>query len=105
MARLAKQDHAFIRPTGLTLGEWRCGRERSHCLQAAGYDVVIIETVGVGQSEVGVSGMVDCFVTLMLLEQVMAQGIKKGLLELADVIVVNESVVKCHRGTAGSESL
>ena len=67
-------------------------REVSLLCEAAGYDIVIIETVGVGQSEVGVSEMVDCFVALMLPgagDEL--QGIKKGLLELADIIVVNKS--------------
>jgi LAO/AO transport system kinase len=61
-------------------------------VEAAGYDVVIVETVGVGQSETTVSNMVDCFVVLMLARTGdQLQGIKKGVLELADVIAVNKA--------------
>jgi LAO/AO transport system kinase len=61
-------------------------------LEAAGYDVVIVETVGVGQSETAVAAMVDCFCVLMLARTGdQLQGIKKGVLELADVIAVNKA--------------
>jgi LAO/AO transport system kinase len=61
-------------------------------MEAAGYDIVLVETVGVGQSEIAVANMVDCFVYLALARTGDAlQGIKKGVLELADVIAVNKA--------------
>ena len=95
MARLAVDRAAYIRPspTGGTLGGVaRMTREALLVCEAAGYDVVLIETVGVGQSETVVAGMVDLFLAIMLPgagDEL--QGIKKGLLELADLIAVNKA--------------
>jgi LAO/AO transport system kinase len=95
MEKLAVSDTAFIRPspTGGSLGGVaRKTRESILVCEAAGYDVVLVETVGVGQSETAVAGMVDCFVLLMLAgagDEL--QGIKRGILELADVIAVNKA--------------
>ena len=95
MERLAREPHAYIRPTpsGGTLGGVaHRTREAMLVCEAAGFDVVIVETVGVGQSEVEVHSMVDLFAVLL---QPGAgdelQGIKKGILELADVLVVNKA--------------
>lgn len=95
MGELAQLDNAFIRPspTGLHLGGVaRATREAMLLVEAAGYDVVIVETVGVGQSEVAVQGMVDTYLVLMLARSGdQLQGIKKGILELAHVIAVNKA--------------
>src|SRR6202021_1821762 len=67
-------------------------RETIVLLEAAGFDVILVETVGVGQSEVAVSNMVDTFVFLTLARTGdQLQGIKKGVLELADIVVVNKA--------------
>ncbi|MBV8932286.1 MAG: methylmalonyl Co-A mutase-associated GTPase MeaB [Kutzneria sp.] len=95
MARLAVDDRAFVRasPTSGTLGGVaRATRESIVLVEAAGYDVVLIETVGVGQSETAVANMVDCFLLLALTgagDEL--QGIKKGVLELVDVVAVNKA--------------
>ena len=95
MARLSKHPGAYIRPspTGGNLGGvHRKTRESIRLVEAAGYDVVLIETVGVGQSEISVSEMVDTFVVLMLAgagDEL--QGIKKGILEVADIVAVNKA--------------
>ena len=95
MADLAASDAAFIRPaaSGRQLGGVaRATRESMLVLEAAGYDVVIVETVGVGQSEVAVAGMVDTFLLITLARAGdQLQGIKRGILELADVITVNKA--------------
>ncbi|WIY81823.1 methylmalonyl Co-A mutase-associated GTPase MeaB [Propionimicrobium sp. PCR01-08-3] len=95
MGRLAESEAAFIRPspTGLQLGGVaRATREGMVLVEAAGYDIVIVETVGVGQSEVAVQGMVDTYLILMLARSGdQLQGIKKGILELAQVIAVNKA--------------
>jgi LAO/AO transport system kinase len=95
MARLAVDPSAFIRPSptsGTLGGVARATRETIVLLEAAGYDIVLVETVGVGQSEVAVANMVDCFMYLGLARTGDAlQGIKKGVLELADVIAVNKA--------------
>ena len=95
MQRLAVDDNAFIRPSptsGTLGGVARATRESMAVVEAAGYDVVIVETVGVGQSETTVANMVDCFVVLMLGRTGdQLQGIKKGVLELADIIAVNKA--------------
>lgn len=95
MARLAVDPLAFIRPspTSGTLGGVAAAtREAMVILEAAGYDVVLVETVGVGQSETTVASMTDCFVVLMLARTGDSlQGIKKGVLELADVLAVNKA--------------
>jgi LAO/AO transport system kinase len=95
MERLARSDAAFIRPspTGGTLGGVaRRTRETMLLCEAAGFDVVIVETVGIGQSETAVADMVDMFVLLMLPgagDEL--QGIKKGVVEFADLILVNKA--------------
>jgi LAO/AO transport system kinase len=95
MARLAVDPAAFIRPSptsGTLGGVARATRETIVLMEAAGYDIVLVETVGVGQSEVAVANMVDCFVYLTLARTGdQLQGIKKGVLELADVIAVNKA--------------
>jgi LAO/AO transport system kinase len=95
MARLAVDDHAFVRPSptsGTLGGVARATRESIVLVEAAGYDVVLVETVGVGQSEIAVANMVDCFLLLALARTGdQLQGIKKGVLELADVVAVNKA--------------
>jgi LAO/AO transport system kinase len=95
MTRLAVADQAFVRPSpsGGTLGGVaRATRETMLVMEAAGYDVVLIETVGVGQSEFVVAGMVDSFLFLTLARTGdQLQGMKRGILELADVIAVNKA--------------
>ncbi|MGL4177724.1 MAG: methylmalonyl Co-A mutase-associated GTPase MeaB [Dermatophilaceae bacterium] len=95
MARLAASGNAFVRPSpsGHQLGGVaRATRESMLVLEAAGYDVVVVETVGVGQNEVAVSEMVDTFLLLTLARAGdQLQGIKRGVLELADVIAVNKA--------------
>jgi LAO/AO transport system kinase len=95
MQRLAADPAAFIRPSpssGTLGGVARATRESIVIMEAAGYDVVIVETVGVGQSETAVADMVDTFVLLALARTGdQLQGIKKGVLELADVIAVNKA--------------
>jgi LAO/AO transport system kinase len=95
MEKLAAQQAAFIRPSPArgTLGGV-ADRTREHILlfEAAGYDTVLVETVGVGQSETAVHGMVDCFLLLLLPgagDEL--QGIKRGIVEMADLLVVNKS--------------
>lgn len=95
MERLAVDPNAFIRPSpssGTLGGVGRKTRETSLVCEAAGYDVVIIETMGVGQSETTVASMVDFFLVLMIAgagDEL--QGIKKGVLEVADAIVINKA--------------
>ncbi len=95
METLATDENAFIRPSptgGHLGGVGRKTRETSIVCEAAGYDVILVETVGVGQSETVVAGMVDIFLVLMLPgagDEL--QGIKRGILELADLIVVNKA--------------
>jgi LAO/AO transport system kinase len=95
MARLAVDDAAFVRPSptsGTLGGVARATREAMTVVEAAGYDVVLVETVGVGQSETAVAAMVDTFLLLALARTGdQLQGIKKGVLELADVIAVNKA--------------
>ena len=95
MARLAVDPHAFVRPSptaGTLGGVARATREAMIIVEAAGYDVVIVETVGVGQSEITVASMVDVFLLLTLARSGdQLQGIKKGVLELADVVAVNKA--------------
>jgi LAO/AO transport system kinase len=95
MGRLAADPHAYIRPSptaGTLGGVARATTQAMIVLEAAGYDVVLVETVGVGQSEITVAGMVDtfCFLTLARTGDQL-QGIKKGILEIADVIAVNKA--------------
>ncbi len=95
MVALSQRDEAFIRPSpsgGVLGGVAHRTREARILCEAAGYDVVIVETVGVGQSEFEVASMVDCF--LVLLQPGAGdelQGIKKGVLELADLLVVHKA--------------
>jgi LAO/AO transport system kinase len=95
MAQLAVHPDAYIRPspTSGTLGGFaKATRETIVLLGAAGFDVILVETVGVGQSEVTVANMVDTFVFLTLARTGdQLQGIKKGVLELADIVVVNKA--------------
>jgi len=95
MERLAVDPNAFIRPSpaGATLGGvTRTTREAMILCEAAGFDVILVETVGVGQSETVVAEMVDFFLVLMLSGAGDdLQGIKKGVLELADAVAVNKA--------------
>jgi LAO/AO transport system kinase len=100
MVELSKHPAAFIRPSpaGRQLGGVaRRTREATLVCEAAGYDIVVVETVGVGQSEVAAADLVDCFVVLVppgggddL------QGVKRGVMELADVVVVTKSDGDLH---------
>lgn len=109
MAQLAVHPDAYIRPSptsGTLGGVARATRETIVLLEAADFDVILVETVGVGQSEVTVSNMVDTFVFLTLARTGdQLQGIKKGVLELADIVVVNKADGKyaIEADTAASE--
>ncbi len=95
MARLAADTNAFIRPSpssGTLGGVARTTRETILLCEAGGFDIVLVETVGVGQSEVAVAGMVDFFLLLMIAgggDEL--QGIKKGVVELADMIAITKA--------------
>ena len=95
MNDLAQEKNAFIRPSpssGTLGGVTRKTRETMALVEAAGFDVVIVETVGVGQSEVAVADMADFFLVLLLAgggDDL--QGIKKGIIELADMIAINKA--------------
>ena len=95
MARLAVDPNAFVRPSpssGTLGGVAAKTRETMLLCEAAGYDVVLVETVGIGQSETAVADMTDFFLVLMLPgagDEL--QGIKKGIVELADMIAVNKA--------------
>ncbi|MDR0457552.1 MAG: methylmalonyl Co-A mutase-associated GTPase MeaB, partial [Burkholderiaceae bacterium] len=95
MERLAASERAYIRPSpsGGTLGGVAAKtREAMLVCEAAGYDVVIVETVGVGQSETAVAGMTDMFVLLQLPNAGDdLQAIKRGVMELADLVVINKA--------------
>jgi LAO/AO transport system kinase len=95
MTRLAADDNAFVRPSpsaGTLGGVAKATRETMLVMEAAGYDVVLVETVGVGQSEYVVADMVDTFLFLTLARTGdQLQGMKRGILELADVIAVNKA--------------
>ena len=95
MGDLANRSEAFVRPSpsaGHLGGVARATRESMLVLEAAGYDVVMVETVGVGQSEVAVAGMVDTFLFLHVARTGdQLQGIKRGILELADVISITKA--------------
>lgn len=94
MERLSVLDNAFIRPSpsSLTLGGVaEKTREAMLVAEAAGFDIIIVETVGVGQSEIAVSGMTDMFLLLQLPNAGDdLQAIKKGVMEIADLIVINK---------------
>ena len=108
MARLAVHPSAFIRPSptsGTLGGVTRKTRETMALVEAFGFDVVIVETVGVGQSETAVADMVDFFLVLLLPgggDDL--QGIKKGIIEIADMIAINkadgENVVRAKAAAA-----
>lgn len=95
MEELSRDERAFIRPSpsGCTLGGVaRRTREAMLVCEAAGYDVIVVETVGVGQSETAVADMVDMFLLLLVPgggDEL--QGIKKGIVELADAVIVNKA--------------
>jgi LAO/AO transport system kinase len=95
MERLSRHPGAFIRPSpsGGTLGGVaRKSREAILVCEAAGFDTVLVETVGVGQNEVTVRSMVDCFLVVLIAgagDEM--QGIKKGIIELADLVVINKA--------------
>lgn len=95
MEKLSQSDKAFIRPTptsGELGGVAQKTREAMLLCEAAGFDIILIETVGVGQSEFSVSDMVDIFTVLLLPgggDEL--QGIKKGIIEIADSILINKS--------------
>jgi LAO/AO transport system kinase len=95
MTRLAVDPAAFVRPSpssGTLGGVAKATRETMLVMEAAGYDVVLVETVGVGQSEFVVAGMVDTFLLLTLARTGdQLQGMKRGILEIADVIAVNKA--------------
>lgn len=95
MERLSVERDAFIRPspTGGTLGGVAAHtREAMLVLEAAGYDIVIVETVGVGQSETAVAGMTDCFALLQLPNAGDdLQAIKRGVMEMADIVAINKA--------------
>jgi LAO/AO transport system kinase len=95
MARLALDQNAFIRPSptgGRLGGVAERTREAMLLCEAAGYDVILVETVGVGQSETAVADLTDVFIALMLAgagDEL--QGLKKGVIELADIVAVNKA--------------
>jgi LAO/AO transport system kinase len=95
MAKLANDEQAFIRPSpssGTLGGVAARTRETMLLCEAAGYDVILVETVGVGQSEIAVADMTDFFLALMLPgagDEL--QGLKKGIVELADMIAINKA--------------
>ncbi len=95
MEMLAREEHAFIRPSpseGALGGVALRTRETMLLCEAAGYDIILVETVGVGQSEYEVASMVDFFLVLMLPNAGDdLQGIKRGIMELADALVINKS--------------
>ncbi|HNJ77993.1 MAG TPA: methylmalonyl Co-A mutase-associated GTPase MeaB, partial [Marmoricola sp.] len=95
MARLSADPLAYIRPSpsaGTLGGVARATAQAMMVLEAAGCDVILVETVGVGQSEVTVAGMVDTFLFLSLARTGdQLQGIKKGILEIADIFVCNKA--------------
>ena len=108
MSRLAQEPRAFIRPSptsGTLGGVTRKTRETMALCEAAGFDVIVVETVGVGQSEVAVADMVDFFLVLLLAgggDDL--QGIKKGIIEIADMIAINkadgDNIVRADRAAA-----
>ncbi|MCP5382521.1 MAG: methylmalonyl Co-A mutase-associated GTPase MeaB [Kordiimonadaceae bacterium] len=95
MEELARDNMAFIRPTpsnGTLGGIARYTREAMMILEAAGFDIIIVETVGVGQSEVAVENLVDMFILLLAPgggDEL--QGIKRGIMELADLVIINKA--------------
>jgi LAO/AO transport system kinase len=103
MEQLSVNDKAYIRPSpssGTLGGVAEKTREAMLVCEAAGYDIVIVETVGVGQSETAVAGMTDMFVLLQLPNAGDdLQAIKKGVMELADLVVINKADLDPHAAT------
>jgi LAO/AO transport system kinase len=103
MERLSVHERAYIRPSpssGTLGGVAEKTREAMLVCEAAGYDVVIVETVGVGQSETAVAGMCDMFVLMQLPNAGDdLQAIKKGVMELADLVVINKADIDAHAAT------
>ncbi len=103
MEQLSMQESAYIRPSpssGTLGGVAEKTRESLLVCEAAGYDVVIVETVGVGQSETAVQGMTDMFCVLQLPNAGDdLQAIKKGVMELADLVVINKADIDPHAAT------
>jgi len=95
METLSSNENAFIRPSptsGTLGGVAKKTRESMLLCEAAGYEVILIETVGVGQSEFEVASMVDCFLVLMLPGAGDSlQGIKRGIMEIIDILIVNKA--------------
>ncbi len=95
METLSSREEAFIRPSptaGTLGGVAKRTRESIRLCEAAGYDIILVETVGVGQSEYEVASMVDCFLVMMLPGAGDSlQGIKRGILEITDVLVINKA--------------
>lgn len=95
METLSSREEAFIRPSptsGTLGGVAKRTRESMMLCEAAGYDVILVETVGVGQSEFEVASMVDCFLVLMLPGAGDSlQGIKRGIMEIIDILVINKA--------------
>lgn len=95
METLSSKEEAFIRPSptaGTLGGVAKRTRESIRLCEAAGYDIILVETVGVGQSEFEVASMVDCFLVLMMPGTGDSlQGIKRGILEITDILVVNKA--------------
>jgi LAO/AO transport system kinase len=103
MEKLSVHERAYIRPTpssGALGGVAEKTREAMLVCEAAGYDIVIVETVGVGQSETAVSGMTDMFVLMQLPNAGDdLQAIKKGVMELADLVVINKADLDADAAT------
>ena len=103
MERLSVHERAYIRPSpssGTLGGVAEKTREAMLVCEAAGYDVVIVETVGVGQSETAVANMCDMFVLMQLPNAGDdLQAIKKGVMELADLVVINKADIDAHAAT------
>ena len=103
MERLSVHEQAYIRPSpssGTLGGVAEKTREAMLVCEAAGYDVVIVETVGVGQSETAVAGMTDMFVLMQLPNAGDdLQAIKKGVMEIADLVVINKADLDCDAAT------
>ena len=103
MEQLSVNDKAYIRPSpssGTLGGVAEKTREAMLVCEAAGYDVVIVETVGVGQSETAVSGMTDMFVLMQLPNAGDdLQAVKKGVMELADLVVINKADIDADAAT------
>lgn len=103
MEHLSVNERAYIRPSpssGTLGGVAEKTRESMLVCEAAGYDIVIVETVGVGQSEIAVNGMTDMFVLLQLPNAGDdLQAIKKGVMEIADLVVINKADIDPHAAT------